>query len=111
MNRRPLRDTRSGIDGLEDALDAMVNSPVPKELLSVMAKSKDFELSRYKTHILKCLKKTYEILFDDISPLIDDRKRDKIFRFITLIFMNHWGEVELIQYGDKLVVEKIEAHG
>lgn len=99
------------IDGLNEALDNMVNSPIPKELLLSVAKSRDFDLKRYKEHILTCLQEAYEILFDDIALLIQHRRKDRAFRFITLIFMNHWGEVELIQYGNKLVVEKVETHG
>lgn len=96
------------IEGLNEALDNMVSSPIPKDLLLSMAKSKDFSLKRYKEHILKCLEEVYEILFDKIRPLIENEKRDRAFRFVALIFMNHFREVELIQYGDKLMVEKIE---
>ncbi len=49
-----------------------------------------------------------EILFEKIRHLIDNQKRDRAFRFVALIFMNHFREVDLIQYGDKLMVEKIE---
>lgn len=93
------------------SLDAMVSSAIPKELLESIAKSKEFELTSYKEHIQQCLQDAYEIFFDDIRPLIDNTRKDSAFRFVTLIFMNHWGEVGLIQYGDKLVVEKVEAHG
>ena len=98
------------IEGLNEALDSMVNSPIPKELLLSMAKSPEFDLTKYKEHIVGCLQEAYEILFDDIQPLIDNTRKDRAFRFVTLIFMNHWGDVELIQYGDKVVVEKVEAH-
>jgi hypothetical protein len=98
------------IAGLTEALDAMVFYPIPKEFLISMAKSEDFKLEHYKSHILQSLRETYEILFDDISPLIDNTRKDRVFRFITLIFMSQWGDVELIQCGDKVMVEKIEAH-
>lgn len=98
------------ITGLTEAIDAMVCSPIPKELLISVPRDQRFDLEQYKTHILSVLYETCEVLFDDICPLIDNSRKDRIFRFITLVFMNHWGDIELSQYGEKLLVEKVETH-
>ena len=43
-----------------------------------------------------------------IPALIDNMRKYKIFRFITLIFMAHNKEVILNQYNNRIPVEKVE---
>jgi hypothetical protein len=40
-----------------------------------------------------------------MPSLLEDRRMDKIWRFVTLIFMQQDGEVSLTQYGDEVLVE------
>jgi hypothetical protein len=65
-----------------------------------------FNMGDYHDHILRVLgwKSTP---FSDITPLIDDRRSDKVFRFITLIFMQNDREVELTQDGTDIWVRKV----
>jgi hypothetical protein len=60
----------------------------------------------YRNHILSVLG-VGSRLFSDIAPLIDDFRRDKIWRFVTLIFMAQDQEVELTQYGKDILVGKV----
>ena len=96
------------IKGLSETLDLFIESPIPEELIKYYLKSNDFDIKKYKNHILSYLK-GYEILFDKIPPLIENIRKDKIFRFITLIFMVHNKEIILTQYNDKILVEKVES--
>ena len=66
----------------------------------------DFNMNNYRSHILSILNWD-NMLFSEIAPLIKDRNRDKIWRFITLVFMQNDSEVELTQHGSDLLVQKL----
>ena len=66
----------------------------------------DFRMNDYHDHIISNIG-WGTILFSDIAPLIDDHRRDRVFRFITLVFMQNDREVELTQEGTDIWVQKI----
>jgi len=67
----------------------------------------DFAMEDYRSHILSNL--TYgSRMFSSIHRICSDSREDKIWRFITLIFMQHDREVELTQYDNDLLIEKME---
>ena len=97
------------IPGLENALDKMVGCPFPKELLQKFVANPEFDMSSYRKHILASLTPT-ETLFEAIPPLVSTNSRkDRVWRFITLIFMDHEREINLYQSNNILVVERNEA--
>jgi hypothetical protein len=51
----------------------------------------------------------HAIQFDAIPPLHQDARRDRIRRFITLVFMEHERELTLTQYGNQILVGAYEA--
>lgn len=59
-------------------------------------------LDDYKRHIIKLVES--EMLFSCIEPLLSEERRDKVCRFVTLIFMEHDREVRLTQYGEDILV-------
>ena len=65
-----------------------------------------FKMENYRKYILDILG-TDCLMFSDISSLMDDVRQDKIWRFISLIFMQNDREVILTQYGNDLLVERI----
>ena len=65
----------------------------------------EFDLNKYREHILTVLSWD-NMLFSEIEPLIDDIRDDKIYRFITLVFMDHDREIKLNQLGDDLSVQR-----
>jgi hypothetical protein len=71
-----------------------------------------FSMVDYQEHISAMLSWD-SILFSDIKPLIDNNRQDKVWRFVTLVFMENDREVELTQEGNDLWVQKIyhEAYG
>ena len=52
------------------------------------------------------------IHFSEIPPLDDDYRRDRAYRFITLIYMQNDRKVDIEQEGNDLFVQKVhhEAH-
>ena len=64
-----------------------------------------FDMTMYRTQILSFLDCS-PIRFSDVSPLTDDRRRDRVRRFITLIFMDNDREVNLQQHGDDLLIRR-----
>jgi len=120
--RRMLAETRSlgfvletelqlaAIPGLEEALDGFVAEPLPKGMLEQFVQRPAFDLEAYRTHILEIVQGCV-LHFDGIMPLVKDRRLDRIFRFISLIFLQHQGLVVLTQKTDgEILVEDNEAH-
>ena len=65
----------------------------------------EFRIKDYRKHIQSILSWD-AVLFSDITPLNEDCRMDKIWRFITLIFMENDHEVELTQYGSNILVQR-----
>ena len=66
----------------------------------------DFRMNDYHDHIISNMGWSAK-LFSDITPLVDDHRRDRVFRFITLVFMQNDREIELTQEGSDIWVQKI----
>ena len=66
----------------------------------------DFNMDDYRNHIISVLTWNSK-LFSDITPLIKNYRRDRIRRFITLIFMEHDREIELTQDQSDIWVQKV----
>ena len=98
------------IPGFKEALDGFIGTDTGglKDFLF----NPDFSMDDYRNHILSFIGMGSR-MFSDIPPLIGESRRDKIWRFITLIFMQQDHEVSLIQYGADILVERIqsEAYG
>lgn len=62
-------------------------------------------LEEYRKHLLDQL--DTERLFNSFTSLSSEERKDRIYRFITLIFMEQEREVNLFQYGNDILVEKI----
>jgi len=62
--------------------------------------------NQYRDHILRLL--TDELLFSSIARIESENRTDRVYRFITLIFMEHEHEVNLFPYGNDILVKKHE---
>ena len=73
---------------------------------------RSFRMDHYREHILSILGWD-SMLFSNMTPLTEDSHLDKIWRFITLIYMENDREVELTQHGSDLRVQRVynEAYG
>jgi hypothetical protein len=97
------------VPGLEEALNGLVNSPIPVELLRAFLRGGDFDLDGYQRHVLSHLG-LVATDFEAIPGLIDDRRKDRIFRFIAMVFVASAGKVEIWQEGEQIRVRKRETY-
>ena len=115
--RRLLADSRSGalvlseppelesIPGLLQDLDDFIRSNSGLMDGVTFTLNSAFNMAAYRAHILSLLDYS-TFRFSDISPLTGDYRRDRVRRFITLIFMDNEQEVEIQQYGDDLLIQR-----
>lgn len=87
------------VPGLTEDLATFVNGPI--RIPDDFALGRDaFDLDAYKEHIRELVGGCV-VHFDGIGPLIHDRRLDRVYRFITVIFMAQAGEVSLLQDSPK----------
>ena len=115
--RRLLAQSRSGslpltdspdleaIPGLVEDLNEFIQNGLYEPSQCSFEAENEFDMDKYRDHILSVLSWD-NMLFSQIRPLIDDIRDDKIYRFITLVFMDHENEVELSQLGNDLSVQR-----
>jgi hypothetical protein len=88
------------MSGLVDALNRLVaGAPIDPE----MYVCEGFDLSRYESHVQAHLE-LFPVSFDDIPPLSEDARLDRIWRFIAIVFMAHVGLIEIQQEGQTIMV-------
>ncbi len=94
------------VPGLVEALNSLIAGTQPGVL---RLDCKGFDLSRYESHVQAHLE-PYPIMFDEIPPLSDDARLDRICRFIAIIFMANAGLIEIQQEGQTIMVMHREAN-
>ena len=92
----------NAVDGLSDALDELTQVP---ELSGLLPLCKGFDLTRYQQH-LEAAVGFDEVCFDDIQPLEEDGRLDRIWRFVAVIFMAHLGTMRLHQADGVIYLKK-----
>jgi hypothetical protein len=95
------------VPGLTAALNGFIGTQISFDF----SVTSGFSMKGYRDHILSHLGPGSR-LFSDIPYLIEDSRKDRIWRFVTLIFMQGH-EVNMIQYGSDILVERVqnEAYG
>ena len=94
------------IPGLVQDLADFIRQDSIEEYWAPIDAQSDFSMEEYHKHIISSMGWS-AMLFSDIVPLIADHRRDKVWRFITLIFMENDGLVELTQKGADIWVQKV----
>jgi hypothetical protein len=94
------------VPGLMDALAAFVQ--VHAEAHAELRGVDVFEMEAYRRVILDSLCGC-SVLFDAIPRVGQDARKDRVRRFVTLLYMEHDHEISMSQYGEKIVVEKYGA--
>ena len=84
------------VPGLTDALDGLAGAPDLAAWVPLMREG--FDLNRYQAHLQAHIGR-FEVCFDDLPPLEDNARMDRIWRFVTLVFMAHAGNIRLWQEG------------
>jgi len=110
--QRMLAETRSGplaiqdepsladVPGLEAGLDEFVRVPLARTQEETRAAAPPaFEMECYRARIRELVGGCV-VHFEGVGPLIADLRLDRIRRFITIVFMQQFGEVTLRQEGD-----------
>ncbi|MBT3379333.1 MAG: hypothetical protein HN742_37400 [Lentisphaerae bacterium] len=88
--------------GLLNDLDRIIGIPMASPFLDVQGRPR-FDLNRYRQHIRELIHGCI-VHFDGIDALTSNRRLDRIYRFITVIFMEHDGEVTIDQRPDGAIV-------
>jgi len=116
--RRLLTHSRSGalplvdepclesLAGLIQDLDDFVQDDASEMGQFAFETVSSFRMGDYRSHILSILGWD-SVLFTDITPFIEDDRRDRVGRFITLVFMENDGEIELTQHGSDLLIQRV----
>jgi hypothetical protein len=94
------------LPGLLEDLDRLVEAgnPVPDEIGFVV--DSGFAMTDYRHHIFSALQ-CGSRFFSGITCLGPNPRKDRAFRFVTLIFMQHDCEVELNQQDDDILIERL----
>ena len=95
------------IPGLLKDLDRFICVDEAADDVSLYEADSVFEMQDYRNHILSALD-CGSRFFSNISHLGTDPRVDRVWRFVTLTFMQHEQEVELIQYDNDLLIERIK---
>jgi len=106
-NDLPLETVQlESVPGLVEALNNLVSEI--DEDVKVELRDK-FDLKRYEKHVLNHLQK-FPLNLEQIPPLIENARKDLIWRFIAVIFLAHAGIVDVMQDGQDIMVIKHEAN-
>jgi len=95
----------NAIPGLVDALNRLVTGAaeaVPRQ------PGAGFDLKRYQSHVGAYVH-GFPIALDEIPSLVEDARKDLVWRFVAVIFMAHAGLVDVWQDGPTIMVMKHEA--
>ncbi|MCX5844163.1 MAG: hypothetical protein NT022_10535, partial [Deltaproteobacteria bacterium] len=115
--RRLLAESKSGplclmeepdpgtLSGLFHDLDQFIQAHPHLVSRDMFELNSDFNMTVYRTHILTFLTH-HTIRFSEVSPLMGDYRRDRVRRFITLVFMDNDQEIDIQQYGNDLLIQR-----
>jgi len=97
----------TAIPGLTEALNRLAVGIT--EGFEIESKD-EFNLKCYETHIQAHIQ-NFPLSFEEIPPLNEENgRKDRIWRFIAIIFLAHAGVVDLLQEGQEIMVMKHEAN-
>jgi len=95
------------IPGLLNALNSLTKSL--SESFEIESRD-EFNLKHYEEHIQAYIQ-SFPVSLDEIPPLSEENvRKDRIWRFIAVIFLAHYGIVNLLQDGQDILVMKHEAN-
>lgn len=94
------------VPGLAGALDCLVGGPGSAVFLA--EPTSGFDLHRYERHVQAHIR-SIETAFDEIPSLAEDARKDRIWRFVAVVFLAHAGLVSICQEGQDIWVSKVGA--
>ena len=96
----------TAVPGLLDALNGLTAG---LDTSFTIESRDEFDLKRYESHIEAHIQ-DFPVSLRDIPPLSENLRKDLIWRFIAVIFMDHAGIVDIWQEGQDIMVIKHEAN-
>jgi hypothetical protein len=94
----------SAVPGLAEALNGLTAG---LELRFAHDSRDGFDLKRYQSHIQAHIE-PFPMTLDEIPPLSENARIDKIWRFIAITFLAHAGIIEIWQDGQAIMVRQSE---
>lgn len=94
----------SSVPGLLETLDDLT---ADLDTAIAIESRSEFDLKRYQDHVLAHLGDT-AVTLAEIGPVINDDRKDLIWRFIAVIFLSHASTIDLWQEGQAIMVKKHE---
>jgi Zn finger protein HypA/HybF involved in hydrogenase expression len=105
-SRSPSLDTPAAeldaVPGLLAALNDLVGTG---DVAAWLPLCKGFDLNRYQKHLQACVRRR-PVDFDDIPPIEDNPRLDRIWRFVVVVFMAHGGLIEIEQDGHTIMLRR-----
>ena len=95
------------IPGLGEALDAFEGS-VPMLPVSEFTGRDVFDMNEYRRVLLEALGDC-SLWFEAFSKICRDARLDRVRRFVTLVYLEQEGCVDLAQFGERIAVVRHEA--
>ena len=69
---------------------------VEPDALSIFLRKGGYDREQYRRHVLRSVDEG-AVNFYKIAPIIEDRRADTIFRFMTILSLNHHGTIDIYQ--------------
>ena len=95
------------VPGLAEALNAL-SADAPSGLAAWLPN--EFNLALYESHIQASIG-AIPLRFDEIAPLGENRRLDRVRRFIAILFLAQAGLIDVWQVGQSIQVMKHETNG
>ena len=92
----------NSVPGLVDALNGLTQGIKESKLLELKQR---FDLNRYQDHVNEYVGEE-PIDIREIPPIIENLRLDLIWRFIATIFLEHYGQVDIEQQQDEILVTR-----
>ena len=114
--RRMLEESRSAdlplgavdltaVAGLLDALNGLTSG---LDSTFAVESHSEFDLKRYEKHIQTHVQ-DFPVSLSEIPPLSENLRKDHIWRFVAVIFLAHYGIINIWQESQEIFVIKNEA--
>jgi hypothetical protein len=89
---------------LLQALNALIGG---QDEPAVLQPANPFDLKRYQAHVMAHIQ-PIAVSLEQIPPLGEDRRKDRVWRFIAIIFLAHAGLIDIWQNGQDIMVKRRE---
>ena len=94
------------IPGLVEDLDTFIQTEMPGLCDLLPNDGRRFDMDQYRRHIRSVLGWS-DLRFSAVASLLENTRQDRVWRFVTLVFMQHDGEVDMVQEASDLFIRRV----